>query len=201
MSEKLNLIPDAIRRRAIVRKAVLRWTIVSALVGVASMGFCAQVWWNARGLRGQVAKAEDDCAEVRRLMADGGQLKRRLRKAKQRERRYSFSVKSHLPKSMLGVLSREARLLKGRLRIDNFDFRETSDTTSVSAENKRRRIVVSLAGFAREDSAISSFIVALRRTNVFANVELKSTGNVGPAADAGRRFQINCVLFVDFNLT
>lgn len=196
----LNLIPETFRRRALIRKAACRWGVVCAAVGVVGLALCAPAWWNVRMLREEVARAETDCGEVRQLVAAGDRLNQQLLEATKRQQRYSFSEESHIPLSVVGLLSREAQSLTGRLRIDDFEYRESADSPADNKAQKQRRIVVSFFGFARDDSAISALIVALRSTNYFANVELKSTGSTNSAATDGRRFQIICVLFMKSKL-
>lgn len=195
MTPVLNLIPDTFRRRAVLRKAVCRWGILCGIAGTVGLALCAPAWWDVRGLRARVAAAEENCSDVRRLIADGSRLKQRLTTVKERTHRYAFTKQSHLPLTLLGLFSLEARMLKGRLRIDEFNFRESAVGTTADESVQRRRIDVVVSGFARDDTAISLLIAALRNTKHFASVDLKSTARVSRQAGSGRRFQIRCVLY------
>ena len=196
MSQILNLIPDTFRRRNMVRRAIWRWGGACIAVAVAGLACCAPAWWELRSLRARVDHAEGECRGVRLLLADADRLKKRLRTAEQRTTRYDFARETHLPLSMIGIVSREVRALKGRLKIDDFDFRQVNSPASNSETQWRRRVNVVLSGYSRDDSAISQLVDALRRTGHFAEVELKSTSRVGGTKSDGRRFQLHCLLFI-----
>ncbi|MDA1018538.1 MAG: hypothetical protein O3A00_29280 [Planctomycetota bacterium] len=174
-----------------------------AVVGVAG------AWTWARHELSQQRRIVEDLEQQGRpiadLQAENCELQLHLDEIDGRQSLLSALDQSHHPVRLLGLATKCSRMETGRIQIQRLKFtREsppqndrptTANNSSVPKDataqaSRFDRMALELDGLADGDVTITQFILALRRTNVFRRVELKSTSE--HKSDA-QRFDIHCV--------
>lgn len=207
MKRFVNLLPWKHRRRQLIRRRLLQWAAVWAVLVALGAG------WVGTGLI-QRAEVHERVAELEAEYAPVGELTRQLTEARKtlrqwQERRDAVAAleETRPALTLLGLVSRCAQACQGRLRIDKLSLQPHQATPAAEASKHASpgrpgaqaprapsgpSATVTIHGQALDNLAVAQFVANLRETRAFERVELKSTAEQPGGQAAVRSYQVEC---------
>lgn len=189
MKRSVNLLPWTYRRQQLVRRRLLQWVAVWALLlPLAAAGLGAALLRRGE-VRQRVADLEAQYAPVAELARQLSEGRKTLRQWEDRRKGAAALEETRPALTLLGLVSRCARACDGRLRIDKLSL-QPRQAPSVAEPPKtppgrpgpqtsrvagRPSATVAIQGQALDNLAVAQFVAHLRETRAFERVELKST--------------------------
>ena len=205
MRAYLNLLPWELQRRFLIRKRLFQWSIVWACVS----GAIGAVWYvcqqGVETQRRELFSVEQNAAPIRKMRSKNRIIKKRLSGLASRSSLLSELKSTRQSILLVGIVSRSASRIAGRLQVRSFELSRKSIAAPVS--NKRgprgkpkiqsasqvtERMAVTLNGIAVDDLAIAEFVNALRDSDSFETVELKSSVGLELVNVKVRQYVVEC---------
>lgn len=201
----VNLMTSESRCRCLIRRHVARWGRVVLLLAMLS-GVC---WWSVqddlKDAEVRLAQLNQRAELFRTQLATNAKAREKMKQAQHRRELFERLASPHEPLQLVGIVSASSREQDGRIRVDSFSVRlvesqpyparpvaakQQVNSESGTPEIQRHSLVI--AGVADDDQSLSQFITALRKANVFVDVELKSSSEVLLATTPVRKYQVHC---------
>lgn len=190
MNRHINLLPAQLQRQELIRGQAVRWTVIGALaiaVQLLQIGFVSR---RLHSERAQAAVLEERGNELRQVEQKSQQFGRQI-EAFTGPASLLSRVDGHLPSvQFLGLVSDGAKRQNGQLIIRSMEVKKSASNAGVSAA--RATYLLSIQGAADNDQLIADFISHLRESQIFANVELKSSLAISSSEMTSRQFAIEC---------
>ncbi len=203
MKTRLNLLPWRVRRSQIVRRRLIQWTVAWAMVAGVTAGLCLAKANQRAEAQEALTRLEDEYAPIAAVRNQIQSCRKSLEAWNRREAAAAQLEDSRPALTLVGMVSRSARVCQGRLRIDLLTVRPR-DEASRAAEKKPAEkqktptpagspsATVTIKGAALDNLAVSRFVAALRETKAFDRVELKSSAEQ-PIGDVRTcSYQVEC---------
>lgn len=209
MKSNLNLMTLEWQRRHVVKRHLIRWGRVAALVAMLT----AVTGWRVHGdvaeVQAELAGLEERAALFRNQLAENEGIERKIELAQRRKKLFNSLSLRQQPLQLVGIISASAREQNGQIRIASFAL-APSQTPAGQAEPARPRNArggaadtesekpvvrtsVSLSGVAENDIALTRFVASLREAGVFAEVELKSSRKVQRDDRVACEYDVSCI--------
>jgi hypothetical protein len=198
MKTNLNILPYALRRRQVVRLRVFQWCFIWVVAAVAGSSI---VYWTTyvpyRACMAHLQSHEREYAPLKKLETELGAMRAQIDDLQEREA-LALSLADDVPDlTLLGLISRAARQGAGSVYVEKMSLErkaepETPDKKDDSAERKRRG-VLTLRGAGLDNLSVARFVAALRDSELFETVELKSTGVKAARDTEARSYLVECV--------
>ena len=186
MKPFINLLTPSYRRRQAVRRALKRWTpvwLVCLAVTAAAYGLAAQ---RSLSLQQQLLAAERRAAPLERLQQEQAGLQDSLKATVAKGSVLGQVQDERPPLGLLGAVSQSARRCQGRLVVRHlaFERKDRSAEAGKSPPGNAQKAgpekqgpwgCVTIGGVALDNLAVATFVVGIRDSGLFRNVELKSS--------------------------
>jgi len=184
----INLLTLSYRRRQRIRRSLRKWSLVwlaCLAAAVAAQGLAAQ---RSAYLRQQLFAAERSAAPLERLQQEQATLQGSLQATVAKGTVLGQVQDERPPLSLLGAISQSAHRCKGRLVVRHLGFERkerqsmegnksppVAKTQQTDPEKRESWGCVTIGGSAVDNVAVATFVVGLRDSGLFRNVELKSS--------------------------
>lgn len=181
MKTHLNLVPEAYRRRLIIRRLVARWLIVWSVACLAAGSY----WLYARNLteahRQDVASLESMVRPIREMQDSSRRLRVELSQLEQNDALLRRLQDEGSPITPVAMVSQSAQESAGRVWIRKLALESRQKAQSLDKKNEKKEeaaepsLHVKIEGVAADHLAVAEFIAALRKSNALRQIELKSS--------------------------
>jgi hypothetical protein len=201
MTTHLNLLPIGFLRARLVRRRLALWSPVWA--AIAALG--AVNWWSSYTQCDAAARAlearERRYAPVQRMLAEISATRTRIEELNNRETMLGELSEPRPPLSGLALVGGGVAECQGRVRVNRFFLERRAGAAAPVGKRSvpvaqepasAGRSMLTLEGTGVDNVAVATFVEALRETEAFTRVELKSTNRSGEDAGAVRQFVVTC---------
>lgn len=210
MKSNLNLMTLEWQRRHVVKRHLVRWGRVAALVAMLT----AVTWWKVHGdvteVRAELAGLEARASLFRSQLAENKRIEQKIELAQRRKKLFNSLSLPQQPLQLVGIISASAREQNGQIRIASFELAPSQMLDGQADEPARPRnagrraastepvkpvvrTAVSLSGIAENDMALTRFVASLREAGVFVEVELKSSRKVQRDDRVACEYDVSCI--------
>ncbi len=193
MKKSLNLIPDQLQIRLLIRRSLKQWIVLWTVCLVAGLGLWLVSWHQSQDLQREVDQLEVGVADVHQLISEGDRLLGDLRHLELQHAKLASLSNLHVPLSILGLIGHSARSSDGNVRLDELRIRMANDAGEAKSLSGQK-LVLDLSGTALDDESIERFVTSIRLSGVCGSVELKSTRHVAAGENSQRSFRMECML-------
>jgi hypothetical protein len=205
MKPFVNLLPLGYRRRQLVHRLLVKWSLVWITCIVVGVAACGLAWRRSQLLQRDEVAAERSAAPLERLVEEQATMQASLKELEAKGTVLG-QVQSERPLlSLLGVVSQSARRCEGRLVVQHLGFerkpkKQTEGSESPQSSGPQKPLPekdelwgrVTIRGEAMDNVAVATFVVGLRDSGLFRRVELKSCVR-SPAGGRGiRSYDLEC---------
>jgi Tfp pilus assembly protein PilN len=181
MRTHINLIPWKVRRAQVVRRRLLQWAVVWAAAAGATVGIGVAKANRNAAVRQTLDALEAEYAPIAALRQEIRTCRQSLEAWNRREAAAAQLEDTRPALTLLGMVGRSARQCEGRLRVDQLTVRPREESlvaekkSAAKQPNTSPSTLVTIKGVALDNPAVSRFVAALRQTQAFDRVELKSS--------------------------
>ena len=188
MKTSINLLPGAYRRRTLIRRRVRQWSVAWGLGLAIAMSVGSVEYQRYQEAQHLVMAHERAYAPLQYLKDETAKTQTQLTALGAQESVLEQLHDDRPAVTVLGLVSRSTRQCEGRVRIDqmtvNHELKKSRDDKAPGT--------LTLRGVGLDNLAVAKFVVALRTTARFAQVDLKSSiGNKGEG-EQERTFLVEC---------
>ncbi len=192
MTTSVNLLPSAVRQRALLLRRARQWGTLWALAVLVALAVGGARFLADDGA--EHARREAEQRQKDRLERSQNRLeatRARLVALRGHEALLLNPVDEYPGLLMLGIVSKCARQVEGAIQVEGFSLSRIGSTSvkRILSDDSTRmgERVLTLRGIASDNLATAAFATALRDCGVFASVERRSSGL--PDADEERPVQ------------
>ncbi|MEM9186841.1 MAG: PilN domain-containing protein [Planctomycetota bacterium] len=187
MSNRLDLMPAKARRRQTAKEAIALWSRVGCAATIFAAAAAGVELWNVQSAT-QVRNAlEAQHAPIKQLRSDIIKLKGQVAGLTANEKlALDLATKKSLV-TLIGNLGQAAAYAGGDLFIESLDYTRRPPVATASVQS-----VLTLEGAARDNLAITRFADRLRKSGLFNEVQLTSTGSRVLASQPVTAFELEC---------
>jgi Tfp pilus assembly protein PilN len=181
MKTHVNLIPWKVRRNQVIRRRLLQWAVVWAAAAGAMVAIGAAKANQNAAVRQTLHALEAEYAPIAALRQEIGTCRQNLEAWSRREAAAAQLEDTRPALTLLGLVGHSARQCEGRLRVDQLTVRPREELPAAEKkpagkhQNAGPSTLVTIKGVALDNPAVSRFVAALRQTQAFDRVELKSS--------------------------
>jgi len=207
MKSFVNLLPFEYRRRELVRRRLLQWSLVwlVCIAAVTGIGWAKYGRW--RRLQQAIGTVQHRYRPLARIISQRDAARGELRKLHARGTVPSELVEQRPVVTLLAVVGRSAQKCDGRLVLRNLTFQRQKAPPATGARQDRKNpkkpqppvavqnrpwATVTFEGDALDNLAIAKFAAGLRDTGLFQRVELKSSVGKEAADVITHTFTVEC---------
>jgi Tfp pilus assembly protein PilN len=195
MKTMINLLPMSFRRRQMARKRVIQWMVVISCVLAAG-------WvWHLFELREETALAQQlevlsrEHRPTQTMLKQLVEMRERLCNLEQQEAIARELESQRNPLAILGVVSKTASVIKGRLRVTELqlsDFQQSAGQAAGSGSSAGSASSLALSGEALDNPAVAELLDGLQDSGLFGRVELLKMKERENGSDEMRDYQVKC---------
>jgi hypothetical protein len=193
-----NLLPEEYRRRRLVRRRLIQWTLVWSAVLMAAL----PLWgWQSHHLslkQEQLRQRHEVYAPTNKMIRDIPRMRSEMRELSQRDDMVRKLGDDCPPLAALGMVSQAAANSGGKVRIFQLIV-DRPPTQSGHLETKEAQqtsidkpSLLTLQGTGVDNQSVARFVVNLRQTRAFHRVDLKSSVRGRLALSDVQRFVVEC---------
>ena len=188
MKTYINLLPGDYRRRTLIRRRVAQWSIAWGLGLTATISIGSAQYQRYQDAQHVMMAHERAYAPLQFLKDETAKTQKQLAALGTQESILEQLHDDRPPLAVVGLVSRSARQCEGRIRVDQLLVKHDLKTS----KNDKAPGTLSLRGTGLDNLAVAKFVVALRSTGAFAQVDLKSSVGSKVEADQERAFLVEC---------
>ena len=188
MKTYVNLLPTQYRRKQLLWLRLKQWSVIGCLaLGALAVSCCIEMTRNSRNrlrldaLRSEYTQVKDTADKVEILKKDIDDLK-------QRESIVLSLVEEQPILTLIGLISQATSKCDGGLCVQRMQL-ERRDAADSRANTK----VLLLEGMAADHHLVARFAAALRETEAFQRVELRSSTRRILQEVEGQAYSVECV--------
>lgn len=188
MKRFTNVVPQSYRRAVVARRAIRDWSFLGLIIGSA-LGLYVAV--EVERLRSSYSAMQTESSAARPYIEMSATIERLRSEIEAIERGDALLRRLKVEGSPLGpvaLISKASRACQGRVWIQDFHFESNSHSgsagglrpapaprTTPDGAAKADRPKMTVTGTAADHLAAAEFVAALRDSNAFRTVELKSS--------------------------
>ncbi len=188
MKTYVNLLPMVYRRKRLILRRARQWTVIwlAALTG-AGVLYWAQFTQNHRA-SSRLETLRRDYAPVRKMADEVASLRTKIEELRRRESIVLSLADEQSMLTLVGLLSRSTKQCEGKLCVQRMQLNRRTE----GAGNQFVK-VLQLDGIAADNHFVARFAAALRDTEAFQRVELKSSGRRKSEQSEEQVYSLECV--------
>jgi hypothetical protein len=205
MKDRLDLVPLAFRRKMLWRSRCRQWGIATGLCAVVAIVVCVRQYHELQVRQKALAFRRLQAAPLEAVQTQNDELRKRIARYRDEQQLRVELESEQLAFHLLSTVSRSAATCIDGVQVQQFSFSRSRSTVSAQSANSERQsglsdqteietLVMTVKGIGADNLTVSRFVVALRDSQVFDKVDLKSSmGGTGPARGV-RTFVVECTL-------
>ncbi len=192
----INLLPQKLVIKMLVRRRLRQWALVWASLLIAGLVVMASNYRDVQQRQLQLDVLTTQVQPLEQLQVHTAGMNSRLNVLQKEVEVLEAICVPDRSLALLAILGDAAKSSEGKVQIERMNL--SSNGNRQVAQKKGAASIpaslssVSLQGIADGDRGLASFIERLRRSNVFHQVELKSSLLYQVEETHGRQFQIEC---------
>ncbi len=215
IKDRLDLLPKAFRRKMLRHARRRQWSIILGTCAVLSLAVCIIQHYEYQYRQQELEARRLRAAPIESLQSQTVELRKRLAKLRDEQQLRSELESEQLAFHLLATVSRSAAACVDGVQVQQFTFSRTRSTVTTAPSNadgqprppeqtEIESLVMTVKGIGADNLMVSRFVVALRDSQVFEKVDLKSSvgsaaaGHVNPGnggqARSLRSFIVECTL-------
>lgn len=208
----VNLLPQSLRTKTLLRRGLRCWSLVwGSIVVVLALGGLRQ-WRSTHELASRLTVLEEGCRPLREMQQHSKQLAAQRQALTQRDASFRGLTSDGKALRLLGLLSQYKRAAADAFQIQSITATPLTPSPASAAARKPATDaagstagtkgsveaappelwMVALKGVAAGDDAVNDLVGALRDSNRFERVELKSIVQYPAAGPQGREWSLEC---------
>ena len=188
MKKHVNLLPMAYRRRQLILRRAKQWT----LIWLVAMTAAGTLYWaqytRSHRARSRLESLRREYAPVKQMADEVESLKAKIDELRSRESIVLSLADEQSMLTLVGLLSRATKSCDGKLCIQRMQLDRRQDSSGDQFVK-----VLQLDGIATDNHLVARFAAALRDTEAFQRVELKSSGRRVADNTEGQAYSLECV--------
>jgi Tfp pilus assembly protein PilN len=192
----INLLPPGLGIKLLIRRRLRGWAIVWGFALVVGVLAVSNDYADLLRVRTEFDHLSNRVQPLEQLHTKISTTKKRLRDLDQEVNRLQAVCVDDRSLAVLKVVGQSIEQIAGKVQVDHLNMVCSGWRTSAGKTKKSGpgplESTVALRGIATDDLAIADFVAALRRSGVFAQVDLRSTQQFVAGKIVGRQFQIAC---------
>ena len=211
IKDRLDLLPLTFRRNMLRHSRLRQWSVVAGACAVIAAATCIRQQYECQlgqqGLEARRLRA----APLETVQTQNAELRKRLVQMRDEQQLRAELESEQIAFHLLATVSRSAATCSDGVQVQQFSFSRTksivnaqqSPAQSPNADGQPGQpdqkteietLVMTIKGIGADNLMVSRFVVALRDSQVFDKVDLKSsTGGAGQAHGI-RAFVVECTL-------
>ena len=205
MKDRLDLVPLAFRRKMLWSSRCRQWGIATGLCAVAVLAVSVRQYHDLHVRQERLELRRLQAAPVEAVQSQNEELRKLLAQYRDEQQLRAELESEQLAFHLLATVSRSAATCIDGVQVQQFSFSRTRSTVSAqpaipegqsghSEQTEVETLVMTVKGIGADNLTVSRFVVALRDSQVFDKVDLKSSmGGTGPARGI-RSFIVECTL-------
>ncbi len=196
MKNFVNLLPEEYRRRRLIRRRLLQWTLVWGAVVAGALPLWALRSARLIAQQQELRHRQAAYAPTKRMLREIPQMQNEMRELSQRDEIVRQLSDTHPPLAALGMISEAAAAAKGGVRVFQL-IADRPPTRPTSGEEKSEAVaekpsMITIQGTGVDNTAVARFVANLRQTQAFRRVDLKSSVRGRLAISDVQRFVVEC---------
>ncbi len=193
MTPRLNLLPARVQTSQLLWDVARTWLCVGAAAAVVALAITWQRWSEISKNTAELEQLRQSQIATRDILRQVKQSRLQLQATRRRET-VALSLASEQPAlTLLGVIGAAVHDTGEEVAIERLSLQSGvppaptgSDARAITEDR------VELRGIGTDDVALTQFVANLRAKEVFARVDLKSTGSTKLGQTSVRSFVIEC---------
>ena len=202
MKRHLNLLTERFRLRMLVRRRLREWGIVAGVILSASLAWIGYQRTHISYLQAELAARLTQSAPVARMRERNARIGSQISLLQERQTLLAQLQQGKLPYQVIALVSRSAGQNQDAIHVAELVLAQAevaqsppaTPATEQPAPKPREETVLLLKGTASDNLAVARFVAALRRSNAFSDVDLKSSLQEVRPSISGRSYWIECRL-------
>jgi len=205
VKDHLDLLPLAFRRKMLRHARRRQWSIVLGVCAISALAICLGQHWEYQirhqGLEARRLRA----APLETVQAQNAELRKRLARIRNDQQLRADLESEQLAFHLLVTVSRSAAACSDGVQVQQFSFSRNRSTVSAapgntagqpgqSEQTEIETLVMTVKGIGTDNLMVSRFVVALRDSQVFDKVDLKSSMGTTGQTRGLRSFVVECTL-------
>lgn len=187
MRTYLNLLPAAVKRQQLISQRIRQWS-VALVIGLILLSLHAWGQWTHHCRRqARLEALQAEAQPVLAMQQESDQLRGEIDQLKQREAIVLQLADERPVLPLLGIVSHAASRCSGGVRVLKFQLEKSAEPA-----NAERRRVLLLEGIGSDHLAVAQFASALRESQAFVDVQLKSSASQGSQVTEERNYTVEC---------
>jgi hypothetical protein len=205
VKDRLDLLPLAFRRKRLRHARLRQWGIVLGVCAAFALAICGQQHYELQ-LRQQGLQARRlRAAPLETVKAQNADLRLQLARIHDEQQTRAELESEQLAFHLLATVSRSAASCIDGVQVQHFSFSRTKTRVSSPAANadgqpgqpeqtEIETLLMTVKGIGTDNLVVSRFVVALRDSQVFEKVDLKSSVGGAGQIRGIRSFVVECSL-------
>lgn len=217
IKDRLDLLPPAFRRRMLRHARRRQWSTILGVCAVFSLAICIGQHYECQirqqGLEARRLRA----APLDAVQLQNVELRKRLARIRKDQQLRAELESEQVAFHLLATVSRSAAACIDGVQVQQFSFSRTKSTVSTAPANAGAQpsqpappsqtgqtgqpekteietLVITVRGIGADNLMVSRFVVALRDSQIFEKVDLKSSMGGAGQARGVRSFVVECTL-------
>lgn len=186
MKRHLNLVPVTTRRRQLRQRLLRVWSTSVVLAGLFACAMLGVEWFRGMSALRDLQNLDARYAPFEEIAKQRDDLIDQISRLRAREQLTLRLSRDEHGVAMLGALALATRDTGGAVYVDRLEYDVESGNEGIRS--------VRLTGAGVDSGAVAGFAEGLRKTGVFQDVAVESTGALPGGAVNLRRFSVACRL-------
>lgn len=198
MKTYANLLPEDYRRRRLVRRRLVQWAMVWAIVAAAALPLWGVQSQRLTSEQETLRQKREQYAPTKAMLVEIPRMQSEMRELSQRDEMVRQLSDDRPPLAALGMVSQAAANCDGKIRVfqlivDRPPTQPASNKPDAPPQSSPSKpSLLTLQGTGVDNQAVARFVVFLRQTKAFHRVDLKSSVRGRMALSDVQRFVVEC---------
>jgi hypothetical protein len=216
IKDRLDLLPRAFRRKMLRHSRLRQWSIMAGACALIVAGICVHQQYECQVGQQGVEARRLRAAPLETVQSQNAEFRKRLVQMCDEQQLRTELESEQIAFHLLATVSRSAATCRDGVQVQQFTFTRTKSIVNTQSANSQQAnsqppsvagqagpsdqkteiesLVMTIKGLGADNLMVSRFVVALRDSQLFDKVDLKSsTGSAGPARGI-RAFVVECTL-------
>lgn len=203
--DRLDLLPLSFQRKMLQQSLVRRWSIALAVCAALAVAIFIRQHHEYQLARQVLESRRLRAAPLETVQTQNAEIQKRLARIREDQQLRAELESEQLAFHLLATVSRSAATCSDNVQVQQFSFSRTRSTVTTQPSNtdgqssqpeqtEIETLVMTVKGIGADNLTVSRFVVALRDSQMFDKVDLKSsTGGTGLVRGI-RAFVVECTL-------
>ena len=205
MKDRLDLLPLAFHRKMLWHSRYRQWSIATGLCAVVAFAACVRQHHELQVRQKALELRRLQAAPLQTVQTQNDELRKRLAQFRDDQQLRVELESEQLAFHLLSTVSRSAATCIDTVQVQQFSFSRTRSIVNAQPSKtdgqpdhpmhtEIETLVMTVKGIGADNLTVSRFVVALRDSQVFDKVDLKSSMGGAGLSHGVRSFVVECTL-------